>query len=163
MTHAASLPDSGSKFDSFLHATIGDDRNGMRLSVLSALARLDLDPWHEAASLASLAGPSAIERLTHMISALPDEPSAHRDSASIAARLVTLLPSGAGATRALSGPSPASDPYSALRMILVNVLFVAFMLSAQWFATNHQAPASGNIASPPQATASALRPPGVGQ
>jgi hypothetical protein len=36
------------EFDNFLYASIGADRNGMPLSVLSALARLDLDPWEEA-------------------------------------------------------------------------------------------------------------------
>ena len=163
MTHSASLPQLGTTFDSFLHATIGDDGNGMQLSVLSAFARLDVDPWQEAASLASLAGPSAAEKLTGMIAALPGERSTQRDHASIAARLVTLLPSGAGSTHVLSGSGAAVDPYSALRMILVNVLFVAFMLGAQWFATNHQAPASGTIASAPQAAASASHSPQFGQ
>jgi len=43
----------GAEFDDFLFAIIGDDRNGMQLSVVSVLARMDLDPWHEAATLAA--------------------------------------------------------------------------------------------------------------
>jgi hypothetical protein len=39
----------GSEFDDFLYASIGEDSNGVLLSVLSALARLDVDPWEEAA------------------------------------------------------------------------------------------------------------------
>jgi hypothetical protein len=39
----------GPEFENFLFAPIGEDSNGMVLSVLSALARLDIDPWQEAA------------------------------------------------------------------------------------------------------------------
>jgi hypothetical protein len=42
MTHAALAPLIGSEFDEFLSASIGEDRNGTGLSVLSALARLDV-------------------------------------------------------------------------------------------------------------------------
>lgn len=52
MTHAALAPLIGPEFDKFLCASIGEDRNGTMLSVLSALARLDVDPWQEAADLA---------------------------------------------------------------------------------------------------------------
>ena len=41
MTRPAGL---GSGFDAFLFAVIGEDRNGMALSVVSMLARMDLDP-----------------------------------------------------------------------------------------------------------------------
>ena len=41
-------------FDPFLFSEIGEERNGMLLSMVSALARLDLDPWREAASLSRL-------------------------------------------------------------------------------------------------------------
>ena len=49
MTYSASVSRLGSEFDDFLFAPIGADRIGMLLSVLSALARLDIDPWQEAA------------------------------------------------------------------------------------------------------------------
>jgi len=51
------------EFDDFLFASIGEDRNGMLLSVLSAMARLDVDPWQEAAKLAGLPGQAATQRL----------------------------------------------------------------------------------------------------
>jgi hypothetical protein len=40
-----------SKFEAFLLASIGEDSNdnGLQLSVLSALARQNVDPWEEAA------------------------------------------------------------------------------------------------------------------
>ncbi|MGA9367188.1 MAG: hypothetical protein WBV35_07005, partial [Steroidobacteraceae bacterium] len=62
-----------SKFEGFLLASIGEDGNdsGMQLSVLSALARQNLDPWEEAASLSSLPSEMATQRLTSLIAALP--------------------------------------------------------------------------------------------
>jgi hypothetical protein len=54
MTHAAFAPLLGREFDRFLFATVGEERNGMTLSVLSALARLDVDPWKETAALSSM-------------------------------------------------------------------------------------------------------------
>lgn len=92
MTHSASASFLGSEFNDFLFAPIGEERNGMLLSVLSALARLDVDPWQEAAELARLPGEAATERLASMIAALPDGPSAPSDPRTIAARLVALLP-----------------------------------------------------------------------
>ena len=79
MTHSVSASHLGSEFDDFLFAPIGEDRNGMLLSVLSALARLDLDPWQEAAKLAGLPGETAIQRLASLIAGLPDGPSMHQD------------------------------------------------------------------------------------
>ena len=67
MTHSASVSHLGSEFDDFLFAPIGEDRNGMLLSVLSALARLDVDPWQEAAQLAGLPGETATQRLASLI------------------------------------------------------------------------------------------------
>ena len=39
------------QFDEFLCASIGEEKNGMALSVLSAFARRNVDPWQEAARL----------------------------------------------------------------------------------------------------------------
>ena len=58
-------------FDPFLFAVIGEERNGMLLSMLSALARLGLDPWFEATKLSRLPAPAATERLTSLLSSLP--------------------------------------------------------------------------------------------
>ena len=48
MTHAALTPLLGREFDNFLFAPLGDDQNGPPLSVVSALAQLEVDPWQEA-------------------------------------------------------------------------------------------------------------------
>ena len=51
------------EFDDFLFVPIGADRNEMPLTVLSALSRLDLDPWEEAAELSELPKDTATQRL----------------------------------------------------------------------------------------------------
>ena len=86
MTRSASVSVVGSEFDDFLFATIGEDRNGTPLSVLSALARRDVDPWLEAAELARLPGKTSTRRLASLIAALPDGSSARLDTGTIAAR-----------------------------------------------------------------------------
>jgi len=42
------------EFDDFLCASIGEEENGMALSVMSAFARRNVDPWEEAARLSRL-------------------------------------------------------------------------------------------------------------
>ncbi len=92
MTHAALSPLIGPEFDRFLGASIGEDRNGTTLSVLSALARLDVDPWQEATSLARMPREAAAVRLTALIEALSDEPASAIPSKASAAALIALLP-----------------------------------------------------------------------
>jgi hypothetical protein len=60
-----------SEFNDFLFASIGEQENETPLSVLSALARLDVEPWQEAARLAQLPKDQAIQDLSSMIGELP--------------------------------------------------------------------------------------------
>jgi hypothetical protein len=83
------IPLPGSEF---LFAPIGEDRDGMLVSVLSGLARSDVDPWQEAARLAELPEETATQRLASLIGALPDRVASYPESRTIAARLVALLP-----------------------------------------------------------------------
>jgi hypothetical protein len=64
----------------------------MPVSVLSALARLDLDPWKEAAELSELAKNTAAQRLASLIARLPGGRWTQADSVPIADRLIKLLP-----------------------------------------------------------------------
>jgi hypothetical protein len=81
-------------FDPFLFAAVGEERNGMLLSVVSALARLDLDPWREAASLSKLPAAAATKRLSSLLSSLPSSQLTVPSPAAIA-QLVGLLPKAA--------------------------------------------------------------------
>jgi hypothetical protein len=64
----------------------------MPLSVLSALARLDVDPWEEAAKLSELPKDTAAQKLTPLIVRLPGGQWTQPDSGAIADRLIKLLP-----------------------------------------------------------------------
>jgi hypothetical protein len=161
MTHTAALPGLGSEFDTFLHAPVGGDKHGMVLSVLSALARLNVDPWQEAANLAELPQGTAIERLASFISALPNESVAHSDPESIATRLIALLPSRTGSTpqspfKAI-GIGGVANAQTVVRIVAFNLVLVAFMLGAQWMATSHLSPTQA--AATPAAASQANPPP----
>ena len=66
----------------------------MPLNVFSALTRLDVDPWEEAARLAALPKVLAAEALEPMIARLPIFRRQQADNLLISRRLVELLPSG---------------------------------------------------------------------
>ena len=89
---AARAPRLGSEFNAFLFSPIGEGRNGMPLSVVSLLARRDLDPRLEATSLAAMPADAAAQRLDSLLRALPDQLLTPPDSRTIATRLIALLP-----------------------------------------------------------------------
>ena len=126
MTRCTSVAPLGSQFDSFLFAPIGEERNGMPLSVVSALARSDVDPWQEAASLAQLSRTAATRRLAALIAALPVRPLALLDPGLNAARLIARLPRRTG----LPAPSTESSPETDFRAVIQSKPFryAAFML-----------------------------------
>src|SRR5580704_9798265 len=98
LIHAAPVSTLAAEFDDFLFASIGEERNGMLLSVVSALARLNIDPWQEAANLAQLARTTATRRLAALIATLPDSPTTHLEPRENAAQLIAHLPGRVGLT-----------------------------------------------------------------
>lgn len=107
MATLAALGEQNPRFNPFLFASVGEDRNGTLVSVLSALARFGVDPWKEAATLADLPQNDAAERLDRMIIALTNIPVVIENHRGIAMRLIGLLPQ-AGAVR------PAANKTSGL-------------------------------------------------
>ncbi len=63
----------------------------MSLTVVSALARLGLDPWIEAAALSRLSAKAAAEKLTASLASPPPSQLPSLPPATVA-RLVALLP-----------------------------------------------------------------------
>ena len=152
----------GSEFDDFLFAPIGEDNNGMPLSVVSALARLDVDPWVEADKLARLPGKASVVELASLIAALPDGPSARLDPRTIAAGLVALLPrrpsSDVWARRRLPGvDSVFHSPV--VKYLICYVIFILLMLLSQWLAASYQASAPAGTDSIPISSAVSSPPP----
>jgi hypothetical protein len=79
-------------FDVFLFAVVGEDQRGLPISVLSILARSNIDPWEEAARLARLPRTTAADRLASLITAVPDGIEGSACPETTASRLVKLLP-----------------------------------------------------------------------
>jgi hypothetical protein len=80
------------QFDAFLFASVGEEVNGMPLSVLSALSRLDLDPRDEAVRLAHLTKEAAADQLARMIARLSDRRWSVAEARGIAGGLIERLP-----------------------------------------------------------------------
>jgi hypothetical protein len=78
--------------DEFLFAAVGAERNGVPLSMISALTQLGLDPWEEAGRLSALRKRDAIERLLQLIGQLPGAICPSVEARSISAALIDLLP-----------------------------------------------------------------------
>ena len=92
MTTAFATTSLSDQFNAFLRAALWVDRDAAPLSVLSALARLDVDPWEEAAQLARLPEASACAKLAAMLTNLPGGPAVRQDLDALCARSVRLLP-----------------------------------------------------------------------
>jgi hypothetical protein len=91
----------------FLFATVGDEIDGVPLSMISALTRLGLDPWEEAGRLSSLNNREAVEQLARLIAELPGTVRPLGEARELASRLVPLLPK--------HDPSPKSGPQVQIR------------------------------------------------
>jgi hypothetical protein len=147
MKRSGAISSLASEFDDFLLAPIGDDNNGMQLSVLSALARLDVDPWEQAATLALLPADAATRKLAGMIAALPPGPTARPESTTIAARLIPLLPGRVSCQvpSRTAAPGIATAPrLPTLTYLILYALFMLLMLAVQWLSVGPQAPTQLN-------------------
>jgi hypothetical protein len=155
----------GTEFEKFLYEPIGQDNNGMPLSVLSALARQDVDPWNEAAKLAQLPEQQAVAQLVSLLGAFPRAPLVCPDPASIAPRLVTLLPRRRD--RAYPQVKRFEDPliHAAVvsdlsRVLLSFVVTCAFLIFFSiWLVAGSQAPEQTQAPSTPAHNASSQSPP----
>jgi len=121
MIHAALAPRIGREFDRFLIATIGEG-HGHSLSVISALAQSDVDPWLEAVGLTRMPREMATARMSRIIAALPGPAALNRPAQSIAEELVALLP------RTVNFATPTPSPTTA--EMFANVRFFGFVLRA---------------------------------
>lgn len=114
--------------DRFLHAAVGEERDGVPLTMISALARLDLDPWDEAGRLSSLAKPEAGAQLAQMIVRLTGTRWLFPEARRIADGLIELLP-GRAQLREAAGGSRATGRAAPRKMFwIVCLLIVAAAL-----------------------------------
>jgi len=103
--------------------------------------------------------------LASLIAALPDGPSAHLDPGSIAARLIALLPHGAGSNIPSRETMLSTGAKTNSGSIVAFVIFMTLILGAQFIAASLQSPAqTGNThASDSNAVVPHMPPPDPGQ
>jgi hypothetical protein len=117
----------GSEFDRFLFAPL-DENGEAPLSVLSALARQDIDGWVEAARLAHLPKDHAVNSLASTIWKSNSERWSPSEASIVAARLIELLPSPNGSGS--SSPSTDRDGGKLIIMWLVyGIIFGSIAIS----------------------------------
>ena len=122
------------EFERFLYASVGEDRNGYVVTVLSTLARLGLDPWNETAELVTLGRDAAQARLGTRLARFPDVPTLESDHRRVARDLSQLLPDSstpgtlkrAASTVAVGRPGTSGAIWAVLAIIFV--LFQMFMV-----------------------------------
>jgi hypothetical protein len=129
-----------SEFNEFLFAPIGEEANDMPLSVVSALTRLEMDPWREASRLSALPRSAAARRLAASIAKLPGGRWAATDAQKIAERLVELLPGKLATVAAAVAPERRRTKRYNARTVLI-VVGLAVGAAAVVVALNH-APSS---------------------
>jgi hypothetical protein len=90
--HRARFSTLNASYEEFLFAQVCEETNGMRLSVLSALARMNVDPWEEAIRLAAMPKTIAEKTLLSILDLVSGKSWKSPEAAAIVARLVRLLP-----------------------------------------------------------------------
>jgi hypothetical protein len=133
-----------SEFDEFLYAPIEEGGNGMLLSVLSALARLDIDPWQEAGNLTRMSRECAAQRLASLISMLPGGALTHLNAGTVATRLITLLPPrhsiNIAPGKMLPGAGTLNHSRVFMYILIINATLLALTVGSQYFTANRQPP-----------------------
>ena len=124
------LDPHGREFERFLYASVGEDQNGSIVTVLSTLARLDLDPWEEAAELAALGREAARLRLGLRLSKFRDVPELARNHGSVARELARLLPERPVRDATVNGEATnrAALSLGMIGAVLAVLLFVVQMM-----------------------------------
>ena len=97
------------EFDRFLHAFVGEDRNGYAVTVLSTFARLGLDPWTETAGLVALGHDAARARLGILLARFRDVPTLASDHGRVARDLSRLLPKATPPGNLIRAASTVAD------------------------------------------------------
>jgi len=116
------------EFERFLYASVGEDRNGYVVTVLSTLARLGLDPWKEAAELVELGRDAARSRLGTLLARFRDVPTLESDHGRVAGDLSQLLPEGQTSGSLKRAASTVADGRPGTSGAIWAVLAIIFLL-----------------------------------
>jgi hypothetical protein len=128
MTLTASIRPLGSELDAFLFALVGEDRNGMPLSVISVLARLDLDPWVEATKLANMPAETATRTMAAWLDGLSDPALTPASPDTRATHLIALLPRRANSNSPVPVAGTGAVATTHSRTLVKPILFALYLI-----------------------------------
>jgi len=165
--HRPGLSTLSESYNDFLFATVCDEANGMRLSVLSALARLNVDPWEEATRLAAMPRAIAARTLASMFDSASGRSWNAPEAEATAARLVRLLPDASqtaaqDATMAAGGANgrTAAGPgtKTAAQRATYWWVWIGFALMMSFMTPHHEAATTSPGMAPSETSAPAAMP-----
>jgi hypothetical protein len=142
VNHRARFSMLNASYEEFLFAPVCEDANGMRLSVISALARTNVDPWEEATRLAAMPKAIAEKTLLSILDLVSGLSLKSPEAAAIAARLIRLLPqSDEAAPMAAAGTVNAAPGTAKVLNLQKNFfwLWLAMALTMSFMTPHHQA------------------------
>ncbi len=142
------------EFAGFLGSDLWEERNQAPLSVLSALARLDLDPWEAAAGLALLSPEGATRDLRTILARLPGAETC-ADLDLTCARAARRLPCAAAEASVRARPGPDLDASLTKRGSIQLFVMAAWMVLMSLVCGEFVARHGATAASPPSAEAGA--------
>jgi len=133
---------SRARYTHFLFTVVGSERRGTQnssedITVLTALERLGIDPWQEAARLSVLPRAEAAESLAATFVNLPDTRWAAGDATGAARRIINTLPEASHRAPARLSP----------RTFLAWGLWAAVGLALALIAVNYMVSAVGPLTS----------------
>ena len=133
----------------FLFAVIDEAPNGTQLTVLSALAQADVDPWEETMRLSAMPKVTAERALVSIFDRIPERKWSRSEEATMAARLVKLLPPRSNSTESATISRP-NVQRSLIWLVWVSLAIAASILSVP---RHPPAPVDSGISEPSGATA----------
>jgi hypothetical protein len=148
-------PNLTSRFDEFLFASVCVETGGHSLSVLSALARMDVDPWEQASRLAAMPNPAAVKTLAVALGSIQQIIWSDSEAEAAATRLIQLLPQG-------SEPSPtAKMPSSGAPLTGYWWIWVAFAVAMALHSPRHRATTKQDVPAPASSPIKNINPPNI--
>lgn len=163
MEHRPGVSTLSESYNDFLFATVCDEANGMRLSVLSALARLNVDPWEEATRLAAMPRAIAARTLASMFDSASGRSWNAPEAEATAARLVRLLldprqTAAQDATTANGRTVAGSGAKTAAQRATYWWVWIGFALMMSFMTPHRDAPTTSPGMAPSETSAPAAMP-----
>jgi hypothetical protein len=128
-----------STYNAFLYTAVGEDKHGAPLTVLTALARQNVDPWDAAANLAKLPNDTATHNLQSLLAGLFGQTATTAEQSKVVSQLMALLPRDfTGSTQPqkawhrLRSPRPQEFSAFVKTVWLGSICITLMCLTAQW-------------------------------